>query len=137
MVDGVGLVVGSESFRADESGYRRMAAWFRARGALVRVGVEGCGSYGAGLARYLTAAGIEVVEVTVLIGSYAARGAASPTASTPRGQLGQLPQARLRLFPNPVTAPLSAYGCWWWLAAGYQGPHPGRQPDPFSGRNRS
>ena len=63
VVDGVGRVVGSESFRADESGYGRMVAWFRARGALVRVGVEGCGSYGAGLARYLTAAHIEVVEV--------------------------------------------------------------------------
>ena len=54
VVDGVGRVVGSESFAADESGYGRMVAWFRARGALVRVGVEGCGSYGAGLARYLT-----------------------------------------------------------------------------------
>ena len=63
VVDTVGRVVGSESFSADESGYRRMVAWFRARGHLVRVGVEGCGSYGAGLARYLTAAGIEVVEV--------------------------------------------------------------------------
>ena len=56
-----GRVVGSESFSADESGY--LVAWFRARGVLVRVGVEGCGSYGAGLARYLTAADIEVVEV--------------------------------------------------------------------------
>ena len=63
VVDTVGRVVGSESFSADESGYGRMVAWFRARGHLVRVGVEGCGSYGAGLARYLTAAGIEVVEV--------------------------------------------------------------------------
>ena len=63
VVDGVGRVVGSESFAADESGYGRMVAWFRARGVLVRVGVEGCGSYGAGLARYLTAADIEVVEV--------------------------------------------------------------------------
>ena len=63
VVDGAGRVLGSESFRADESGYGRMVAWFRARGHLVRVGVEGCGSYGAGLARYLTAAGIEVVEV--------------------------------------------------------------------------
>ena len=32
-------------------------------GALVRVGVEGTGSYGAGLARCLAAAGVEVVEV--------------------------------------------------------------------------
>ena len=50
MVDGIGRVVGSESFAADESGYRRMVAWFGGRGNLVRVGVEGCGSYGAGLA---------------------------------------------------------------------------------------
>ena len=63
VVDGAGRVVGSESFTVDESGYRRIVAWFGARGALVRVGVEGCGSYGAGLARYLTAADIEVVEV--------------------------------------------------------------------------
>ena len=63
VVDAVGRVVGSESFVADESGYRRMVAWFRARGRLVRVGVEGTGSYGAGLARYLAAAGVEVVEV--------------------------------------------------------------------------
>ena len=33
------------------------------KGQLVRVGVEGCGSYGAGLARYLMVADIEVVEV--------------------------------------------------------------------------
>ena len=62
-VDGVGRVVGSESFGADQAGYRRMVAWFGARGHLVRVGVEGTGSYGAGLARYLAAADLEVVEV--------------------------------------------------------------------------
>ena len=63
VVDSVGRVLGSESFGADELGYRRMVDWFGAQGHLVRVGVEGCGSYGAGLARCLAAAGIEVVEV--------------------------------------------------------------------------
>ena len=63
LVDGVGRVLGSESFRADEAGYGRMVAWMQGMGHLVRVGVEGTGSYGAGLARYLTAAGVEVVEV--------------------------------------------------------------------------
>ena len=63
VVDGVGRVLGSGSFAAAESGYQRMVAWFESRGQLARVGVEGCGSYGAGLARYLTEAGIEVVEV--------------------------------------------------------------------------
>ena len=63
VVDTVGRVVGSEPFGADNTGYRRMAAWMQAKGQLVRVGVEGTGSYGAGLARYLTEANIEVVEV--------------------------------------------------------------------------
>jgi len=40
-----------------------MVAWFEAQGCVVRVGVEGTGSYGAGLARHLMAAGVEVVEV--------------------------------------------------------------------------
>ena len=63
VVDGAGRLLGSESFAAEETGYRRMVAWFELRGRLVRVGVEGTGSYGAGLARYLTGADIEVVEV--------------------------------------------------------------------------
>ena len=63
VVDGAGRVLGSESFSAEAPGYGRMVDWFGSAGRLVRVGVEGTGSYGAGLARYLCAAGIEVVEV--------------------------------------------------------------------------
>ena len=63
VVDGAGRLLGSESFPADEGGYRRLVAWMESAGRLVRVGVEGTGSYGAGLARYLAEAGIEVVEV--------------------------------------------------------------------------
>jgi hypothetical protein len=47
-------------------------------GELVKVGVEGTGSCGAGLARYLTGRGAEVAEVTGRTGRPAA-GAASPT----------------------------------------------------------
>ena len=64
VVDGAtGRLLGSESFPADEGGYRRLVAWMESAGRLVRVGVEGTGSYGAGLARFLGEAGIEVVEV--------------------------------------------------------------------------
>ena len=35
----------------------------RAHGELAKVGVEGTGSYGAGLARYLTPCGVEVAGV--------------------------------------------------------------------------
>ena len=63
VVDTAGRVLGSESFAAEAAGYQQMVAWMESKGSLVRVGVEGTGSYGAGLARYLTAAGVEVVEV--------------------------------------------------------------------------
>ena len=63
VVDTVGRVLGSESFAAERAGYEQMVTWLGLRGQLVRVGVEGTGSYGAGLARYLTEAGVEVVEV--------------------------------------------------------------------------
>jgi transposase len=62
-VDQVGRVLGTEAFPAGVAGYRRALAWMRGHGELARVGVEGTGSYGAGLARYLAADGVEVVEV--------------------------------------------------------------------------
>jgi transposase len=62
-VDPVGRVLGTESFGADEAGYARLLAWLRGHGELARVGVEGTGSYGAGLARALAAAGVTVLEV--------------------------------------------------------------------------
>lgn len=50
-------------FPADTVGYRQLLAWVRRHGRVVKVGVEGTGSYGAGLAAYLAEAGIAVVEV--------------------------------------------------------------------------
>ena len=63
VVDSVGRVVGSDLFGADGAGYRRLVAWMQDMGQLVGVGVEGTGSYGAGLARHLAEVGVEVVEV--------------------------------------------------------------------------
>ena len=62
-VDTVGRVLGAAAFPADTNGYGKLADWFRSHGTVVRVGVEGTGSYGADLARYLTRIGIKVVEV--------------------------------------------------------------------------
>jgi transposase len=62
-VDQVGRVLGTEAFPADAAGYTGALAWMRAHGELAKVGVEGTGSYGAGLARYLASRGVEVVEV--------------------------------------------------------------------------
>jgi transposase len=61
--DSLGRVLGTEKFAATQTGYADLLAWLRAFGPLAVVGVEGTGSYGAGLTGYLTSQGIKVVEV--------------------------------------------------------------------------
>jgi transposase len=63
VLDDVGRLVGTESFPANRHGYRRLLRWMQSHGAPVAVGVEGCGSWGAGLARYLTTHDLTVIEV--------------------------------------------------------------------------
>ena len=62
-VDGNGGVLGVESFPTDSAGYELLTAWLVGFGTVIRVGVEGTGSYGVGLARHLHREGIVVVEV--------------------------------------------------------------------------
>lgn len=47
----------------NEGGYSKLLRWAHALGKLERVGIEGAGSFGAGLARFLRARGVEVLEV--------------------------------------------------------------------------
>ena len=63
VVDTAGRVLGSAPFTTDTAGYEQLSDWLQSHGSVVRVGVEGTGSYGAGLARYLTTIGVKVVEV--------------------------------------------------------------------------
>src|SRR5690349_11476064 len=62
-VDELGRILGTESFSASEAGYRQLLRWLRSFGAVVGVGVEGTGAYGAGLARHLAQERVVVVEV--------------------------------------------------------------------------
>ena len=62
-LDEVGGLLGTQSFRADPDGYAALLVWLEAFGEVSKVGVEGTGSYGAGIARYLARAGVHVVEV--------------------------------------------------------------------------
>lgn len=64
VVDDHDRILGTSSFAATRQGYRQMLAWMRSLGQLQRVGIESTGSYGAGLLRFLQAAGIEVLEIT-------------------------------------------------------------------------
>ncbi|WMX69456.1 transposase [Streptomyces collinus] len=59
----LGKVLGTESFPATAAGYRRLLVWAGKLGAVRRAGVEGTGTYGAGLSRYLLAQHVEVYEV--------------------------------------------------------------------------
>jgi len=62
-LDTNGGLLGIESFPADGGGYRRLERWLGSFGPVVKVGVEGTGSYGVGLSRHFHANGIDVVEV--------------------------------------------------------------------------
>ena len=62
-LDQAGRLLGHAQFPTTVAGYAALLAWLQAFGLLVRVGVEGNGVYGAGLARHLHTAGIAVVEV--------------------------------------------------------------------------
>jgi transposase len=59
----IGGLLGVESFATTPDGYRQLLSWLGAFGEVDLVGIEGTGSYGAGLSRHLQAAGIRVVEV--------------------------------------------------------------------------
>lgn len=63
VIDDVGRLLGVESFPTTASGYGLLLEWLNSFGLLDRVGVEGTGSWGAGLTRFLAAAGVVVVEV--------------------------------------------------------------------------
>nr|WP_079070336.1 transposase [Streptomyces griseorubiginosus] len=54
---------------ATAAGYRQLLDWARQCGTVLRAGVECTGSYGAGLARYLAAQQVAVVEVNQPDGS--------------------------------------------------------------------
>src|SRR3954452_10539520 len=62
-LDPLGGLLGVESFPTTRAGFGQLLGWMTGFGPVCLVGVEGTGSYGAGLARHLTAAGVEVVEV--------------------------------------------------------------------------
>lgn len=62
-IDANGGVLGTESFPADESGYEALLAWLVSHGEVEKVGVEGTGSWGVGLARFLHSHEVMVVEV--------------------------------------------------------------------------
>ena len=62
-LDANGGGLGIESFATTPQGFSALYGWLAGFGPIARVGVEGTGAYGAGLARHLRGEGLEVIEV--------------------------------------------------------------------------
>ena len=103
-VDAAGRLLGTAEFAADSRGYDQLAGWLESWGAVGRVGVEGTGSYGAGLTRHLTAAGVEVVEVNRPNRQTRRRRAKTDTVDAETA-------ARAALNGDATAVPKSADGC--------------------------
>ena len=58
-----GMLLGTETFPATQAGYVSLLQWLQGHGDLEGIGVEGTGSYGSGLSRFLRSRGISCVEV--------------------------------------------------------------------------
>ncbi len=63
VIDQVGRQLGDREFPTTPTGYQALLSWLQGHGTLERVGMEGTGAYGAGLARHLHAEQVDVVEV--------------------------------------------------------------------------
>ena len=62
-LDPLGTLLGSEPFATTPAGYKQLLGWLEGFGDVGKIGIEGTGSYGAGLARFLRRRGVEVIEV--------------------------------------------------------------------------
>jgi transposase len=63
VIDQAGRLLGTQGFPASTRGYVALVTWAERFGAVERIGVEGTGTYGAGLARFARAYGLQVIEV--------------------------------------------------------------------------
>ncbi len=62
-IDALGQLLGEITFTTTLAGYRELLTWIGGLESEVRVGIEGAGSFGAGLCEYLQGEGITVFEV--------------------------------------------------------------------------
>ena len=63
-IDGLGTRLGEHRLRSTPTGYAGLERWAAGMGDVVGFGVEGTGSFGAGLARFLSGRGHTVIEVS-------------------------------------------------------------------------
>ena len=62
VVDQTGRLLATQGFPASTRGDVALVTWAERHGRVERIGVEGTGTYGAGLTRFARAYGLQVVE---------------------------------------------------------------------------
>ena len=113
-LDANGGVLGVESFPTTTGRVRRAARLAGAASAtLDRVGVEGTGAYGAGLARFLRGAGVVVIEVDRPNRQARRRHGKSDTLDAIEAARAALSRAGPGRSPRPPTATSKRSGCCW------------------------
>ena len=118
-LDERGAELGVRPFATTTAGHRALLAWLRGFGAVERVGVEGTGSYGAGLARFLHAESVTVVEVNrpnrQLRRSHGKSDPVDAVAAARAAQSGQAAgEAKTRNGAvEAIRAPGSSFGATW------------------------
>jgi transposase len=63
VLDELGRLLDTRAFATTSYGYRQLHRWLCDHGEVLAVGVEGTGSWGAGVSRFLRARGLNVIEV--------------------------------------------------------------------------
>src|SRR5215210_7981425 len=66
-LDELGRVIGAKEFPDHAGGHDALLRWSKAQGSDRVIGIEGAGSYGAGLARHLIDAGEIIYEVPAFL----------------------------------------------------------------------
>lgn len=101
LIDPLGRFVAARAFPTTRRGLRALIKWAQQHGTIRRAGVEGTGSYGAGLTRALRLENIEVIEVTRAarigrrhLGKNDTRDAEAAARSVLSGQATAVPKAR-------------------------------------------
>lgn len=103
-LNNVGRRLGEVVVPNDESGYRKLLRWALSLGEPIHVGIEGTGSYGAGLSRFLRFRGVHVVEVNRLSRQHQRRHGKHDAADAEAA-------ARAVLSGDATGEPKSADGC--------------------------
>jgi transposase len=124
-LDERGTELGVESFPTNPGGYRQVLRWLRRFGEVDRVGVEGTGSYGAGLTLFLQGQGVTVLEINCpnrqrrrshgksdpVDAIAAARAVLSPVRPPSSPRQGSEMSRRFGLFASPIARPATT-GTW-------------------------